>query len=182
LPLWLDQIAVPRPPAFIGTDKRKLALWIRLVFSALVDADFLDTENFYQGVEREHQLPKLGTLLRLLEVRVAELSRGAGDGPVNAMRRRVMKACEDSAELPQGIFTLTVPTGGAKTLGSLLFALKHAVKCKLKRVIVVVPYTSIIEQTAGVFRDIFGPDAVVEHHSNVDPDHESRQNRIASEN
>ena len=98
------------------------------------------------------------------------------------MRARVLADCRAAAGLAPGAFTLTVPTGGGKTLASLSFALGHAIEHGLRRVIVVIPYTSIIEQTAGTFRNVLGEDAVIEHHSNLDPDTEKYRNRLASEN
>ncbi len=181
LPSALEQVPVPKLPAFIG-DKRKLALWIRMLFSALVDADFLDTERFYQGAEREALEIGLSRMAELLENHVAELVAAGRPTAVNAMRARVANACRASAELPQGAFTLTVPTGGGKTLASLLFALRHAIEYKLRRVIVVIPFTSIIEQTAQKYRDLFGGEAVIEHHSSVDADKETHTNRLACEN
>ncbi len=182
LPPQLENVVLPPAPSFLQNDPRKLALWTRFLFSALVDADFLDTERFYQGKERD--LPEIGLpqLSSRLEEHLRALQSSASSTPVNAMRARILESCHAAAESEPGAFTLTVPTGGGKTLASLSFAFRHAVKHALRRVVVVIPFTSIIEQTAKVYRDILGDDAVVEHHSSIDPDKERRLNRIAAEN
>jgi CRISPR-associated endonuclease/helicase Cas3 len=100
---------------------------------------------------------------------------------VNHIRAEVLRQCRDKAHNAPGIFSLTVPTGGGKTLSSLAFALEHAAHHNKRRVIYAIPYTSIIEQTANIFRDIFS-DVVVEHHSNLDPDNETVKSRLATEN
>lgn len=100
---------------------------------------------------------------------------------MNCVRAEVLRQCCERAANTPGIFTLTVPTGGGKTLSSMAFALTHAAHYKKRRIIYVIPYTSIIEQTAGIFRDIFG-DNVVEHHSNLDPEKETAKSRLATEN
>ena len=126
--------------------------------------------------------PTLEELRPLLQAHLERLTAGAapergqphpqgGPGPVPGPGRRIRRA----------LFSLTVPTGGGKTLASLAFALEHAIRHNLDRIIYVIPYTSIIEQTADVFRGIFGP-AVIEHHSSLEPSRETRQNRLASEN
>ena len=88
----------------------------------------------------------------------------------------------EAAELPPGFFSLTVPTGGGKTLSGMAFALKHAIRYDKNRIIVVIPYTSIIEQTAEEYKKIFGEENVLEHHSSLDPDKETTEARLASEN
>ncbi len=159
------------------------ALWIRFLFSSLADADFLDTERFYQGVERDFgELPSIAGLRDQLDAFVDRLAAQSRQTPVNSMRARVLADCRSAAQLPRGAFTLTVPTGGGKTLAALSFALRHAAAHGLRRVIAVIPYTSIIEQTARVYRDALGQDAVIEHHSGLDTDRETRRNRVASEN
>ncbi|MBU1398311.1 MAG: CRISPR-associated helicase Cas3', partial [Proteobacteria bacterium] len=102
--------------------------------------------------------------------------------PVNAQRKNVLDACRESAITNTGFFSLTVPTGGGKTLSGMSFALNHAVENKMKRVIVVIPYTSIIEQNASVYAEVFGRENVIEHHSNIDPEKDTERNRLASEN
>jgi CRISPR-associated endonuclease/helicase Cas3 len=101
---------------------------------------------------------------------------------LNKKRNEILNQCRKKANLEPGFFSLTVPTGGGKTLSSMAFALEHAIKYKKEKIIVAIPYTSIIEQTAEVFRSVFGDDQVVEHHSNLDPEKENHKNRLASEN
>ncbi len=183
LPQRIERQSVPSAPGWF-TDRAQLSLWTRFLFSALVDADFLDTEKFYAGgTERDlGRQPSLVELKTQLDDFMARKAAGSELTPMNEMRARVLEACRMSAGLNPGTFTLTVPTGGGKTLASLAFALDHAVKHGLRRVIVVIPYTSIIEQTAAVYRAALGDHAVVEHHTNVDPDKETAANRLASEN
>ncbi|MCS7268198.1 MAG: CRISPR-associated endonuclease Cas3'' [Geminicoccaceae bacterium] len=162
------------------------AFWIRMVFSALVDADFLDTERFMDP-ERAAARPNgvsIEALRRILDRYLEELSARAPSTPVNRLRAEVLRACRDRARDTPGLFTLTVPTGGGKTLSSLAFALAHACAHGLRRVVYAIPYTSIIEQTADVFRDVFRdrPEVVVEHHSNLAPERETTATRLASEN
>jgi CRISPR-associated endonuclease/helicase Cas3 len=164
--------------------RRDFELWVRMLFSALVDADFLDTERFYDQSRSELRRQGSCSLQELsdrLDAHLEKLQQKAGDSPVQAVRARVLRRAQEAARQPQGAFSLTVPTGGGKTLTSLSFALRHAVAHGLERVIVAIPYTSIIEQTAEVYRAILG-DAVVEHHSALDPSRETPFNRIASEN
>jgi len=179
-----DQPRPGYPPWLPKADRVSISLWTRFLFSALVDADFLDTERFYAGgLDRDlGTYPNLAELKLRLDSHLALKTTAAERTPVNEMRARVLNACREKATAVPGVFTLTVPTGGGKTLASLAFALDHAVQHGLPRVIVVIPFTSIIEQTAKEYRAAIGEAAVVEHHSNVDPDRETRTNRLASEN
>jgi CRISPR-associated endonuclease/helicase Cas3 len=159
-------------------------MWTRMLFSALCDADFLDTEAFYK-----EGLPSLrgqGPSVAELEPRLASyldaLQAGAADSEVNRVRAEVRRACTAAAAEPPGVFSLTVPTGGGKTLASLAFALAHARAHGLGRVVVAIPFTSIIEQSAATYRDALGDDGVIEHHSAFDPSRETPRNRVASEN
>ncbi len=175
--------------------KRSVELFTRFVFSALVDADFLDTEGFVaQAGDRESaerafarsaDWPSLTACDKSLDAFIVKLQASAADTLLNRLRRRVLEECVAAAERPRGAFSLTVPTGGGKTLASLAFALKHALANGQRRIVVVLPFTAIIDQTADVFRKVFanlGADVLVEHHSAVDPDVETRTTRTASEN
>lgn len=142
-------------------------LMTRMLFSCLVDADFLDTESFMsnKSVVRGG-FDSLGSLYERYMQYVTKFK--PADNPLNAKRCEILDQCLNVAEGKEGIYTLTVPTGGGKTIASLGFALKHAVLHKKSRIIYVIPYTSIIEQTADVFRKIVGSENVLEHHMNVD--------------
>ena len=163
---------------------------LRMLYSCLVDADYLDTECFMlqkQARLRGNQT-RLSELLLRLEVHLKLLAEQSLDTPVNRIRKQVQDACRQSAERPVGVYSLTVPTGGGKTLASMLWALLHAVKHGKKRIILSIPYTSIITQTAAVLRQIFGEGNVLEHHSNlqlgeqeVDEDSALRK-KLATEN
>ena len=201
-PIWEQEIALPR----LGTPRIKprnkdtagfcAAFLVRMVFSALVDADFLDTEAYYAGLDGappargEH--PDLAELSRRLDKHLDDLQATAESGVVNDLRREVLAHARRRAAEPRGVFSLTVPTGGGKTLASLAFALDHARRHGLDRVIYVIPYMSIIEQTAGEFRRALRDgdtpvDFVIEHHSTFDEERirerESRDKlRLAMEN
>lgn len=142
----------------------------RMLYSCLVDADFLDTEAFMQP-EQNKLRGKYDSLMVLegkLEAYLSGLKKNAPDTEVNRIRNEVQNWCIEESANPSGFYSLTVPTGGGKTLASVLWAIKHALKNGLKRVIIAIPYTSIITQTASVLRSIFGEKNVLEHHSNVD--------------
>ncbi len=179
---------VPLPPACVrqhlGRDTafRDWELWVRFLYSALVDADSLDTEAFCDPAASSERgrFPTIPELSRRLDAYMAALS--SRDGAVALVRRRVQVAVRAAAPLPQNVFTLTAPTGSGKTLASLLFGLEHAKAHGLDRVIVVPPFTSVIEQTAQVFRSALGDESVVEHHSALDPTKISRRAALASEN
>ena len=176
-------LSQPKPTSTLLGKAKGFALWVRMLFSCLVDADFLDTEAF-MNADKAAQRRDVLTVPELLARFDAFMEDKFSDvlpTTVNRIRANVLHQCRQKARERPGLFSLTVPTGGGKTLSSLAFALEHA-KCHGKqRLIHVIPYTSIIEQTANVFRDIF-PDAVVEHHSNLDPDKETVKSRLAAEN
>lgn len=146
---------------------------IRMLFSCLVDADFIATERFYaeatgMTVDRGGHAD-LSALRERLRVFMAEKRAGAAPTPLNALRAGILDHALGKAALSPGLFSLTVPTGGGKTLASLSFALEHAVRHGLRRIIYVIPYTSIVEQTADVFRQALGSgDDILEHHASFD--------------
>lgn len=158
--------------------KLSLEFFTRMLFSCLVDADYLDTEEHFEQAKAEARgarfsVVQLWSTFEQEQQRFLE-SMGERNTLVNQIRYQVYQACFDRAAFSPGIFRLAVPTGGGKTLSGLAFALRHAVIHGLSRVIVAVPYTSIIEQTVEVyrrvFRDALGDDAVLEHHSAVRAD------------
>jgi CRISPR-associated endonuclease Cas3-HD len=178
-----DGLRVPSAPARRQEPPFAAALRTRMLFSCLVDADFLDTEqHFNSEASRQRAVPPLQAEVAL-RILLEHLHSKPADGPVNQLRRRLLTDCLSAAQQPPGLFTLTAPTGSGKTLASLAFALQHAVHHnanlptddppRFRRVIIVIPYTSIIEQTAGVYRGlfegVFGPDYVLEHHCAVAP-------------
>jgi CRISPR-associated endonuclease/helicase Cas3 len=148
-----------------------LSFFVRLLFSCLVDADFLDTERFCSPTKtlaRRCDAPKenLPFLREKLGVHMEWLVRQSEETPVNLLRQEILAQCRNKATLSQRIFSLTVPTGGGKTLSSMTFALEHAIRHGLRRVIYAIPFTSIIEQNAKIFREIFGSEHILEHHCN----------------
>ena len=163
-----------RPPFFI-TDSFDAEFFIRMLFSALVDADFLDTEDHFNpdNKAKRGNFPSLSDLWQRFH-RDQDKITGKSDDQLNIIRNDVYLDCVKAAELPHGFFRLTVPTGGGKTRSSMAFGLRHAImhEHEMDRVIFAIPYTSIIEQTADIYRDIFGKEAVLEHHSAVSYDDE----------
>jgi CRISPR-associated endonuclease/helicase Cas3 len=161
-------------------------LWLRLLFSTLVDADCLDSEAFMnpERVRQRAAFPSLQALKCSFDDHMQTLVGKAIDAPINRARSEILAQCRTAALLPSGLFSLTVPTGGGKTLSSLAFAFDHARAHGKRRIIYAIPYTSIIEQTADVFRNIFGADNFIEHHSNAEADtsREDHRTRLACEN
>jgi CRISPR-associated endonuclease/helicase Cas3 len=170
-------VALPRPdfntlpPMTLAPDRR--AFWTRMLFSALVDADFLATERFMnpgRAASRKGGIPlaplreRLHAYLQGLMDNLPPEQRGS---TVNTARAEILAHCRAAADLGPGFFSLTVPTGGGKTLSSMAFALDHAAQHGLRRVIVVLPYTTIIEQNAEAIGKAIGPEHVLEHHSNL---------------
>lgn len=163
----------------LGKDREttafQLSFLTRMIFSCLVDADFRDTERFYadakgETVDRDWPaLPGIVDQLRYrLNNRFVELASESSEGKVNLLRREILEHVRTQADCPPGLFSLNVPTGGGKTLTSLAFALDHAKIHELERIIYAIPFTSVIDQTAKIFRDVLGDGVVLEHHSVID--------------
>jgi CRISPR-associated endonuclease/helicase Cas3 len=183
--------AVAQPEGFT-LDKTmrgfQFAFLTRMLFSCLIDADRTAAAAFDAAARGETSEPPPPASLARLETALAGFlaARAAGptaDRPINRLREDVLRHAQTRADAPRGVFTLTVPTGGGKTLTSLAFALAHARRHGLDRVIVVIPFTSVIEQTARVFREALGAlgDQVLEHHSAFDATRELRDERIGPE-
>ena len=173
----VEKIQLNRPPFSLSpikgckdmtSDANHLS---RMLFSCLVDADYLDTELFMdeQSARKRINAISLQSLLPLLETYIENLQKRSSESEVNAIRRNVQERCVSMSNVEKGFYSLTVPTGGGKTLSSLVWALRHAVHNGMKRIIIAIPYTSIIVQTASILKQIFGEEAVLEHHSNFDP-------------
>ncbi|MGL5894124.1 MAG: CRISPR-associated helicase Cas3', partial [Bacteroidales bacterium] len=163
------RFSLPLPVFSAKHPERQIHHWIRMLYSSLVDADWLDTESFMNPDLSKQR----GKYLSIDELKgeydkyMDKFTSKKKNNDINLERQYINNTCRAAGLGKPGIYNLTVPTGGGKTLASLGFALEQAVKYRLDRVIVVIPYTSIISQTASIFRDIFGPDQVIEHHSNI---------------
>jgi len=170
-------------------DAFALGMFARFLFSCLVDADRLNSAEFEEpsrktAREKRGMRPDWKTAIDRVENRIARFNQ---DAPIGKVRAQISDDCLRRASDPQGAYTLTVPTGGGKTLASLRYALHHAKRHKLERIIYVIPYTSIIEQNAGAVREILenGGDPfpwVLEHHSNLEPSEQTWHSKLASEN
>ena len=209
--LWQQEIKLPQnlsaPPLKADTHHPyfSYAFFTRMLYSCLVDADYLDTEAFYLNLENNAVerggYPDLNALqhnfnqfINAFRLRVAQASEQTEaekrNAALNRLRSEILDHAVEQAAQPQGLFTLTVPTGGGKTFTSMAFALEHAKQHGMRRVIYVIPFTSIIEQNATEFRKAFGElgkQAVLEHHSTFDDgklQNETTKDklRLASEN
>ena len=182
-------------PASTDAGRRSLDFFTRILFSALTDADFLDTEEYFatagneraaaQTQARSQRWPELRSYKPALDAFLGRKLASSQSTLVNLLRHEVLNACREASSGARGAFSLTVPTGGGKTLSGLTFAVDHAVHHGLRRIVVALPFTSIIEQTSEVLRDVFaglGPDVVLEHHSALDPERATAIGRVSAEN
>lgn len=160
-----------------------LGCMTRFLFSCLIDADRINSSDFEREAQKEvrrlTEKPDWQSAIDKLETHLASFENRY---PIDEIRRRISDDCLKRAADSQGIYTLTVPTGGGKTLASLRYALHYAQKHHLDRIIYIIPYTSIIDQNAQAVREILGEDWVLEHHSNLEPEKQSWQDKLLSEN
>ncbi len=193
----LQQVTIPRLPkwcslsgATVG-ERCRLPFFARMLFSCLVDADSLVTEALENQNSRDYHYSSIAQLQTDLDKKLLALSREAKtkDLPINRHREAILSTCQTAANQPRAVFSLNVPTGGGKTLSGMSFALGHCHHNGQKRVIVVAPYTTIIEQTAAEYRKYLGARNVIEHHSNLDDfdeadsqDESVRKKQLAAEN
>ena len=197
-----------RLPEFVSPSKiikqmsnEYIHLGVRLIFSCLVDADYIDTERFMDNkiTLARGKRASITELKDKFDKFMAHKNTTVQQTPVNKIRKEIYEQCVEASMGAPGFYSLTVPTGGGKTLSAMAFALNHAVEHKKSRVIMAIPYTSIIEQTAKVYKygtddddkiqemkgkgeSLFGEENVLEHHSNVDPEKELYMNFLASQN
>ena len=185
-----------RPPAWVNKGKSTAEMWLRMVFSALVDADFLDTKRHFQAGKPAQRGPRISMSElwnHFRERHQAHIRASKSASNVNQVRNEVYAACLSAATQPSGIFRLAVPTGGGKTLSAMGFALRHAIEHQMERVIVAVPFISRTQQTAAEYRRFpaeptDGATVVLEHHSSVETDDANEFDpgaawaRLASEN
>lgn len=175
----------PIPLKPLGKGGFSYSFFIRMLFSCLVDADYLDTEAFMTaGTVQRDSFDSIETLFERLYHHVEPWLQNDNISTVNGRRTTILKACLEKGLDSMGLYQLTVPTGGGKTVSSLAFALQHAKKYHLDRIIYVIPYTSIIEQNAQIFKDMLGADNVLEDHCNVVYEDSEELNviQLASEN
>lgn len=181
-PIWMNEVTHTASGLFptnfhLHPDKPRqpfqLAMLGRMIFSCLIDADRIDTEYFYAKIEGrvvDRDWPRLsdivGRLIAAFDAHMAGMK--IDDTPLNRLRADILAHVRAKAVAPRGIFTLNVPTGGGKTLASLAFALDHARHHGMDRIVTAIPFTSVIDQTAGIFRSVLGEDAVLEHHSAIE--------------
>lgn len=183
---WNGHIALPQDYFRPSGRGFATAFYIRMLYSCLVDADYIDTETFMNGDAGRGNYEPLSALCDKLTAYISKWNNPTRE--IDILRQKILNSCIEKASAPRGIFSLTVPTGGGKTVASMAFALNHAVANSMKRIIYVIPYTSIIEQNAKVFRDILGQENVVEHHSQVshelseDADELEYRSALATEN
>jgi CRISPR-associated endonuclease/helicase Cas3 len=190
-PRWQVELSVDaaglKPP--LKANPARIAFQLgflgRMIFSCVVDADFKDTESFYDAAKGRHadrdwpRLPAIiDGLIARFDAHMAAIQAKVPATPVNRLRRDILTEVRRKAGMEPGLFTLTVPTGGGKTLASLGFALDLAKRLGLERIVYAIPFTSVIDQTAAIFRDVLGNDVILEHHSAIEEDETARRDEV----
>ncbi len=186
--LWNLMAEIARRDAGGVIAQQKIGLLVRFLFSCLIDADRLDAANFEKARANRYRPHGNYTAWRILADRLEQhLDRLPLKAPVDALRRDISAHCLNAAARNKGMFALSVPTGGGKTLASLRFALHHAAKHEMDRIIYVIPFTSIIDQNAEVVRGILEPEGerghvVLEHHGDLTPEVQGWREKMLTEN
>lgn len=176
----LPQLKKLTPPPLKKCDT-ELHLWIRMLYSCLVDADFIDTETHINCGEKDRG--KFNSIKELSEKFFGYMKKFENPkNDLNKLRNDIFEQCRLAGKSKEGFFELTVPTGGGKTLSSMAFAFTQALQFKKSRIIYVIPYTSIIEQTTKTLKDILSEENIIEHHSSIDTEKETEKSRLACEN
>lgn len=188
---YKEEVQIPQlmEPPFAIQNRKEVgfasAMLIRMIYSCLTDADFLNTETFMnKGMTERNRGDSISVLYEKCMSGISDWLKNEDRNTINGRRTEILKHCLEMASKERGMFRLTVPTGGGKTMASLAFALKHAAEHGMDRIIYVIPYTSIIEQTAGIFAEKLGQKNVLEHHCNVDHtvSDELKSMQLAAEN
>ena len=188
---FLEEIKLTRIPKELKLSRNSnnndftLSVFTRMLYSCLVDADYLDTENFMQqGLVRRGMGEPLEILQNRLMNHIQSWLKNEELDTINGHRSHILNNCVKKSSGERCIYKMTMPTGSGKTISSMAFALNHAVKHGMNRIIYVIPYTSIIEQNAKVFKTILGDDNVLEHHSQIEfaTTEELKKNQLATEN
>lgn len=166
----IKQLSMDLPKKITEHKGFSIGFYIRMLYSCLVDADFLDTEEFMDiaASNKRKDNEEFSVLNELFESYMERKNKNSSMSKINSYRQEIYQDCIKAGSQDVNLFSLTVPTGGGKTLSSMAFALKHLKHNNLKKIICVIPYTSIIEQNAKQYKDIFGEENVLEHHSNFD--------------
>lgn len=185
----VDFSSASKEKKYSKTDAFNLGFFTRFLFSCLVDADRLNSAEFETPLRKQQRIFRQTWLDWEVAIERFEshLSQFEQTRPIDEIRRRISDNCKQRANDPQGVYSLTVPTGGGKTLASLRYALHHARKHRLERIIYIIPYTSIIEQNARAVREVLEQEAdrhpwVLEHHSNIEPENQTWHSKLVSEN
>lgn len=180
---WKNELPTDIPVGYAPRQGIENYFYTKMLFSALTDADWLDTEAYYQKRPVIVTEPDLKHLRDRINAFIAPWWDATSE--INRRRCRILKAAIEHGEDNPGLFTMTVPTGGGKTVSSMAFALHHAVRHEKKRIIYVIPYCSILEQTQGVFESIFGKEPITAHYSGAEyehPENKEDQRAFSAEN